>query len=102
MDDDGRQKRGGGRSSRSTGRRSLAPARPNVLSNAAVPNQLSTQTRRPAQVLAGRSATATRMPASAADQASQFERSGRPLPSVSTLIFLGFVGFTIFRCATRT
>jgi hypothetical protein len=82
-------------------------SQPNVLSDAAQPNRLSTQTGRAAPVLTGRPAAPPRsraMPANVAPSSapSQFERPARPRLSVSTLIFFGFVALTIFRCATRT
>lgn len=84
---------------------------PNVLSGAAVPNQLSGQTGRPANVTTGPSPGAQPAPVAAravpGTQAapapgrvipqSDAPPAGRQLPAVPTLIFLAFVGLTAFR-----
>ena len=81
---------------------------PNVLTGAAVPNQLSGQTGQPANVTKGtrpgmqqapvvaRAAPATAAPDRAIPR-SDAPPGGRQLPAVPTLIFLAFVGLTAFR-----
>jgi len=104
---DGPARRGANRSTLGPSSRLGGVSRPNVLSDAAQPNRLSTQTGRPAPILTGRptvaSRPAARQPGIAPSSAGgQFERPARPRLSVSTLIFFGFIALTIFRCATRT
>jgi hypothetical protein len=84
---------------------------PNVLTGAAVPNQLSGQTGQPANVTTGTRPGAPRaqpvpVQASAAPATPARDRvipqgetpaGGRQLPAIPTLIFLGFVGLTAFR-----
>jgi hypothetical protein len=70
---------------------------PNVLSDAAAPNRLSTQTARPAAVLIGPAAAGqARASSPARPIGTTAARRGFRI-SLSTLIFLGFVLLTLFR-----
>jgi hypothetical protein len=78
---------------------------PNVLSDAATPNVLSTQTRRPQPLAVGPMQSATFAPTAPRPQANEgWLATGQAaparrvrLPSVGTLIFLGFVAITAVR-----
>ena len=113
MSDDDRQQGLRGRLGRGKGPQSRRVGAPNVLSGAAVPNQLSDQAKRPAAVTMGTrpevqtvlapnrpvpagSAPATPVPGRTLPE-SDAPPGGRRLPALPTLIFLGFVGLTAFR-----
>lgn len=68
---------------------------PNVLTGAAVPNQLSGLTTQPANVTTGTRPGA--QPAPVPARTTPATPAGRQLPAIPTLIFLGFVGLTAFR-----
>ena len=113
MTDDDRQQGLGGRLGRGKGPQSRRVGAPNVLSGAAVPNQLSNQAKAPApvamgtrpdvQVVPGASRpvpagppASSPVPVRTAPE-SDAPPGGRRLPALPTLIFLGFVGLTAFR-----
>ena len=109
MNDDGRQRGILARRSSGARPRSGSVPQPNVLSDASTPNRLSSDSARAAGALRGTQANATQAtaprPASptassgplVVPSAGATPRSRSGLPSLSTLIFLGFLALTGFR-----
>ncbi len=97
MSDDSRRPGVRGRSGTSASARPTLVGQPNVLSDSATPNRLSTQTARPAALLVGRAAAGpARTSTPAAPIGTTTRRRGIRL-SLSTLIFLGFLILTVLR-----
>lgn len=112
MNDDDRQQGLRGRIRPGRPQRERRVGEPNVLSGAAVPNQLSGQAKQPVNVTTGPRpggqprAQPASVPVRAAPANPARDRAipegdapagGRQLPAIPTLIFLGFVGLTAFR-----
>jgi hypothetical protein len=75
---------------------------PNVLSDAATPNRLSTEAGRPKGLPVGTRETPTWTPATTAAPTVRAPQRSRRVPSLSTVLFVGFVVFTAIRFLGQT